>query len=359
MQKLLDVRPIGLLDDPQMKDDTRSPESFPFPACLTSLMETLGEDVQWETTPDHGRDWTHRQANKAYLAASGMAFGLLWHPDICQSSLDLTQVNQDHNDTIRYAFDYAGYDCDIIEKTDDNAALLRAKVALSIDAGRPVLAFGVMGPPECGIICGYDDGGETVCGWYHFQSHDPADCLPNGMFVKKNWTAGKPFADGLWKIVLCGGKKEPQTSLMPILKRGVAIMEATEIGGYLAGGAAYDAWTAYVQDPAYEGMDGEALKGKHWLHHVLVGSHAEARCYLGGFLHAQANGNPLIIKAADCFNEIHDTCWKVWGVLGGLHAPDGYLGLRDARKRAELAVLIGRIRELDRAALSSLQEALV
>lgn len=358
MQKLLSVRPVGSLGDPQMKDDTRSPESFPFPACLTSLMEAIGEDVQWETTPAHGRDWTHRQVNKAYLAASGMAFGLLWHPEVCPSSFDLMQVNQDHNDTIRYAFDYAGYDCEIIEKTDDNAALLRSKVILSIDAGRPVLAFGVTGPPECGILCGYDDDGETVYGWYHFQSHEPAECLPNGMFIKKNWTACKPFEDGLWKIVLCGDKKAPQTSLMPLLKRGVAIMEATEVGGYLAGTAAYDAWISYVQDPAYETMDDQTLKNRHWFHRVLVGSHAEARCYLGGFLHSRANGDARISKAADCFNEIHDTCWKVWGVLGGLHTPDGYLGLRDAQKRAELAALIGRIRDLDGTALSSLRQAL-
>ncbi len=352
MQKLLNVRPVGSLGDPQMKGDTRSPESFPLPACLTSLMETIGEDVHWETTPAHNRDWTHRQVNKAYLAASGMAFGLLWHPDICPSSLDLTQVNEDHDETIRNAFDYAGYACEIIEKTDDNAALLRGKVAGSIDAGRPVLVFGIVGPPECGIICGYDDGGETVCGWYHFQSHDAAYCLENGMFVKKNWT------EGIWKIVVCGDKKEAQTALTPILRRGAAIMEATEISGYLSGSAAYDAWIAYAQDPAYESMDDKALKGKHWLHHVLVGNHAEARCYLGGFLHSQANGDARLVKAADCFGEIHDTCWKVWGVLGGLHAKDGYAGLRDAGKRAELAALLGRIRELDAAALAAIRESL-
>ena len=44
--KMLDARQVGFLRN--MKGDKRSPESFAFPACLTSLMEYIGEDVGWK-----------------------------------------------------------------------------------------------------------------------------------------------------------------------------------------------------------------------------------------------------------------------------------------------------------------------
>jgi AraC-like DNA-binding protein len=113
MSVKLDVRSVGFLQN--LKNDNRSPESFAFPACMTSLMEYIGEDARWQTIHAHNREWTKRKLNDAFLAATGMGFGILWHKDVCPSSFDLTQVNE-HNATIKYAFDYIGYDCDILEK---------------------------------------------------------------------------------------------------------------------------------------------------------------------------------------------------------------------------------------------------
>ena len=115
MSVKLDVRSVGFLQN--LKNDMRSPESFAFLACVTSLMEYIGEDARWQTIHAHNREWTKRKLNDAVLAATGMGFGLLWHKDICPSSFDLTQVN-DHDETIRRAFDYVGYHCGILDKAD-------------------------------------------------------------------------------------------------------------------------------------------------------------------------------------------------------------------------------------------------
>ncbi|HML48052.1 MAG TPA: hypothetical protein PKE04_15025, partial [Clostridia bacterium] len=345
------VRRVGF--GHHMPGDTRAPESFAFPACLTSLMESLGEDVGWETIRAHNREWTQRLVNKEYLVASGMAFGLLWHPENCPSAMDLTQVNPDHNETLRRAFDWAGYDCEVIGKTDENKRALFDRIVQSIDAGKPVLAFGIVGPPECAIVCGYDRPKDTLIGWSHFQSHDPADCEDNGMFAARNWY------DNLWKIVLCGGKKARSGDLGDLIRHGVQIMHATEIDGYRAGSAAYDAWIAYVGDAAYDGMPDEELKGKYRLHHMLVGNHAEARCYLGNVLFAWANGDECLIEAAKCFSEIHDTCWKVWGAAGGVGAPEGYRALRTAATRGKLIELIRCIQSLDQKAMGAMERWLL
>jgi len=66
------------------------------------------------------------------------------------------------------------------------------KIIESIDQNVPVLAFGVIGPPECCIITGNDESGEVIIGWNYFQNeHD--DFEPTGQFRKGNWYKDSGF----------------------------------------------------------------------------------------------------------------------------------------------------------------------
>lgn len=346
MSVKLDVRSVGFLNN--LKNDMRSPESLALPACLTSLMEYIGEDARWQTIRAHGREYTKRKLYDGILAASGMAFGLLWHPEVCPSSFDLTQVN-DHDETIRRAFAYTGYDCEIVEKTADNAERMKELITASIDRGRPALAFGIVGPPECAIVCGYDSGGDTLFGWSHFQSNEPADCEHNGMFRKTDWH------EDMWKIVLCGGKREPENDLLGIIRRGIAITAAEEIGGYYSGRRAYEAWINYVNDSVYEDMRDEQLRGRFWFHHTLVGNHAEARCYLGNFLHESAGEDKELHAIADLYDDIHTACWQLWDATDGWQNPDNFKALRVREKREKAAAIIREIERLDFEAVERLK----
>ncbi len=339
MRKILDVRRVGYHG--KCGDTSRSPEDFPFPACLCSLMEYTGKDAKLRTTEAHGREWTTRFLNQELLSVSGMAFGLLWSSDGCTSCMDLTQVNIGHDKTITDAFDYMGYACEIIKKTEDNKTLLFEKIVESINSNCPVLAFGIIGPPECCIICGYDTDKNTLIGWNYFQSDKKEDCAENGMFQTSEW-----FGE-LWKIVLCKEKKVAVNDIKAVVKRGLEIMEQVKNDGYTAGFAVYDEWIKYLENPAFKKMKKDELKAKHAYHHSLVGNHAEARCYLSAYLREFAGDDPLINEAANCFMEIHDTCWKVWGVLGGINKRKGYKGLKKKKKRAELGRLMSHIKGLD------------
>ena len=349
---ILDVRRVGFRNN--MPDgDTRSPETFAFPACMTSMLECMGEDVKWRDIQAHNREWTERFLNKEIIAATGIGFGLLWSKEYCPSSTDLTQVNADHNDTIRLAFDYAGYACEIIDKTNGNKTAMRDKIFASLKAGRPVLAFGMVGPPECAIICGYDPATDSMLGWSHFQNWANVGKAENGMFIQPDWHNEN------WKIAICGEKTAPQRDIKAIIKRGLAIMEATSFcdGYYLSGYPAYDAWIAYVQNADCDTMSDDKLKSWHKFHNLLLGNHAEARCYLGNYLSANANGNEDILAAGKNMAEIHDTCWKLWGVVGGIGAPDAWQKMRDPEKRAELAALLTKIKQLDHDAMLALKRA--
>lgn len=336
----LQVRQVGFLHN--LKNDPRSPESFPFPACLTSLMEAIGEDVGIETIESHGREWMKRSMNDAILAASGMAFGLLWHEDICPSSFDLMQINK-HDDTIKYAMDYLGYDYEILAKSanGDNQEALWQRMVQSLDQGRPVLAFGIIGPPECSLVCGYDEEGQTLYGWSHFQSYAPEDCDENGMFKSQSWF------DGLWKIVLIGDKKESKSHLADIIKRGIKLSRQNWIDGFFAGPAAYDAWENNTKHNKYDQMSDEELKAAYDFHHKLVGNHAEARAYLGMFLRKEAGDDAELQRIAGLYDEIHTLCREIWHVAGGFENPDAYLSFREPQKRQEIADLIGKVEQLD------------
>lgn len=350
-KKILDVVKVGFHGN---TGDDRSPESFAFPACMTSLMQYIGEDYPIIEIEAHNRKFTVRTANQHFITASGMAFGLLWHKEYCMSCMDLTQVN-DHNDTIKHAYDWAGYEFEVIEKSQEanNQEYIKEKIIKSINKGIPVLAFGIIGPPECLIINGYENNGNVVIGWSHFQEWEKCDKEPNGMFKKENWY------EGLWKIVVTGKKIGRSVTLGSILSLGLAIMKKVESEGYFAGLAAYDEWIKYILNPALDNVDDETLKTRHELHHHLVGNLAEARCWGGDFLlHASQEIQDENIKVvADCFKDIHDLCWKVWGVLGEYGQKDVWKGFRNIENRKKIAVILADIKSLDEKAMGYLRLA--
>lgn len=201
-----------------------------------------------------------------------MAFGLLWHEEYCMSSLDLMQVNE-HDETIKHAYDWAGYEYEVIEKFQEgnNRDYIKQRIADSINNDIPVLAFGIIGPPECLMISGYECSGDVVFGWSHFQEFDKCELELNGMFRKENWY------DNLWKIIITGEKVGRKTNLDDILQLGLSIMQSNEMNGYIAGQSAYDEWMQDVLNSNLNDIDDKTLQERHRFHHCLVGNHAEAR----------------------------------------------------------------------------------
>ncbi len=102
---VLDVVRIGFFGN---TGDDGSPESLPFPACMASLIECLGEEYRIDLLEAHGKTYRQRLANVEFLNASGMAYALLWRPEYCMSSMDV-MIAVGHSRAIARAFDWAGY----------------------------------------------------------------------------------------------------------------------------------------------------------------------------------------------------------------------------------------------------------
>lgn len=316
MRKVLNVTKVGFNGQ---TGDNRSPESLPFPACMASLLEAIGAPSPTREIHAHDTVYTKRVNNDTVLAASGMAFGLLWSREYCMSALDLMQVGQ-HREVIRRAFGYLGYSYKLLDRQEMGADMVKRQIVASIDAGRPALVFALFDPPECAIVAGYDDDGDTLIGWSHFQEGQKTEA--NGMFRVENWQNS-----GWWMFVVPDEKIAPMLDARDVLQHGLDILRMTEGEGYDMGQAAYAQWLA-----ALEG-DG---KGLFNFHRSLLFSLAELRCWGSNFLRDAG-----VCDAADCFQKIHDLCWEMFGKANNEQA------FAEAENRLAVAAVLREIAKQD------------
>lgn len=341
----------------------RCPENVPFPSCLASALRYIGEDYPWLPLYEHGREWRLNYGNVHLLGASGMAFGLLWEEGWKSSNVD-HMFTADPHIVIAKAFEAAGYQYELVTKTGDEAeeAVWRQKIMDSICRGVPVLAFGVIGPPLCCLITGYENHGEALIGWNCFQD-DPAwnhgvEIIEEGYFRKENW-----FGD-TWNLVLIGQKVADYTDVpaSQILSWALTVIQQTEVMGRPAGQKAFEAWQRdLLQDDDFIEADDATLQRYHLTHHILVGHLAECRAWANVFLLQLAKNEPEmqdhLTQASQLYMRIHDLMWDVWAVLGGLWNKDAWRLFRDGDARRKIADIIGQAQVLDRQATEHIQQA--
>ena len=318
--KILDVRRIGFHG---RTGDDRSPEDFAFPAAMTSMMEYLGEDTGIQIIQAHDRDWMHRGANDAFVAASGIGFALLWDEKRCPSAMDLLQAVP-YDKGIENAFRWAGWTYERVSGEGMKEAAVRA-----IEEGKPFIALGLTDVPEAALICGYDEDGEALFGWSHFQGG--METIENGMFAAKGWS------ERTWEIIIPEERTERTIGLNELLTEGARIMEQASVEGYAAGQAAYEKWIEALENCA--GQEREIYD----YHHAVLFNMAEARCWCGEFLKAQG------VEAGIHWKRIHDLCWKADAAVRSAGE------LREDEKRAALISVMKEIQAEEKAALEEIR----
>ncbi len=196
-------------------------------------------------------------------AITGAAFRLLWNTEYWDGgNVDILGIRPDATEPLRRAMDAVGRDYTLLCKPQ-HAALLADPEGKSksvktgdklafvdlirheIDAGRPVIGFGIIGPPEACVITGYRDGGETLLGWDFFQDMPEyasgIEKEPCGYFVRQGWYK---HPDTLAILALGERKSEPpdkKALLIDTLTHALEIMETPRVYERAAGYAAYDA----------------------------------------------------------------------------------------------------------------------
>ncbi len=147
----------------------------------------------WAALEGMGRPWPYADI----LALSGAGNRLAWRPGEWHGgNCDILACEEPPFAPHQRAFRAVGLHGEVrmvksiagIEGPFANEAQAREEIMASIDAGIPVIAMGIIGPPECCVVFGYEDGGDSLVGWSYFQADEgfPAE----QPFVKGNWYAG-------------------------------------------------------------------------------------------------------------------------------------------------------------------------
>ncbi|UCC75059.1 MAG: hypothetical protein JSV86_11080 [Gemmatimonadota bacterium] len=330
-------------------EPNRDAEGCPFPSCLSACLEFIGEDYGYTEVELAGSTWRDDNAYIHLMGTSGCAFRLNWKPGWHLDNVAISYMSDDPIAPFRRAFEAVGYKYEIAssEEGRDNEAYFRRRIIESIgDRRRPVLYFGVIGPPECCIVAGYDEDGDVLIGWNYFQSIPEfsagVEFEPSGYFRKRDWFGGTHD----W-LILIGDKQErpaPSEVYRDALNWALNVARTPlTFGDRHNGFAAYAAWAdALAGDDDFPAEDTAILRERLMVHNDAVGMIAEGRWYASQFVKQAAEHEPAmagdLLTAATCYKEQHDLMWEVWNLVGGIGFSDEH-----AKKLAEPAVRRGMI----------------
>jgi hypothetical protein len=353
----------------------RCPEDACFPSCLRSCLEYLGEGLGCRQIGTARRDCGTFCGYSYLMGTTGAAFRLNWKPGWHEDNVATYLVSDDPTEIFRRGLHSAGRDCDILckerlqQQGEDVEAVFRQRIVQSIrDKGRPVIAHGVVGPPEECIITGYDEGGDVLLGWSFFQ-HDLSynagvEFEPCGYFRKRDWIKD---THGL---VVIGDRLEHQPHRELVFCDALAFaLDVARVplryGDRHNGLAAYDAWAEHLlRDEDFPANDPDILMQRFAVHDDAVSTIAEGRWYASVFLAQAATcdlgvSTPHLYKAAACYATEHDLMQKAWAQVGGLgRSPAKASNLADPFVRRGIVPLIREARAKDEEAAVQLERAL-
>uniref|UniRef100_A0A7C4CDC1 PDZ domain-containing protein n=1 Tax=candidate division WOR-3 bacterium TaxID=2052148 RepID=A0A7C4CDC1_UNCW3 len=224
-----------------------------FMAALEAVLRQQGVDVSYAML----------------CGASGAAFRLHFFDTWCPSSADPSCGF----DATRPALAACGYSADALRIATDgkNRGQMLARVRKSIDAGVPVLAFGLNENPEWGVITGYQKQGEE-------------------MFVRTYFDTRKNYdlAQGLPRLVVIPRRTGRAPATVASMRRSFAIAAenlATEkYGEYYSGLAAFDRWQTRLLGDDFTGLDSagfsNVVQANYWMFSRLVSDRRTGLEYL-------------------------------------------------------------------------------
>ena len=356
----------------------RCPEDITLPSIIRAYLEYLGDE-------DFG--CKHCQAKNPnckifctysfFIGVTGAAAFLSWKKGWHGDNVALFYMSDDPAAPERNAFKAAGYAHEWLEKAEnqDSEPLFRQRIIESLQKGRPVIGYGIIGPPEPCLITGYDEGGDVLIGWNFFQGipdfNAGVELEPSGQFRKRNWYPDTP-------CLLFVGEKIEKPSLPDSYRAALKWLlkvartpqvkpapDAPEWYRERANGlAAYTAWAEHLlQDEAFPAEDEAALRLHHSVHDNAVGNLAEVRWYGSQFLIEAVNFLPYqmsedLLHAAALYAGEHDLMWKVWDLAGGLGNEKAYTFMPDPSVRRQMADLVLQAGQKDAEATNYIELAL-
>lgn len=145
-------------------------ENYMFPSCMRSALAVLDGDPAFDFV--------------FFAGITGDLFAQTWGEPKWQYNDSYSNVCRENQYSMKAAFAACGYEYEYIprEQVVRNKSEMVKRIVESIDRGLPVLTFGIVGPPVCSIICGYDENGDVLIGWSQFTD-ETREADENNMFM--------------------------------------------------------------------------------------------------------------------------------------------------------------------------------
>ncbi len=322
-------------------------ECTPFPSCLKACLNYMGQQADYSSL----------------MASSGAAFRLRWNVDRWDGgNVDIQYVYDDPLEAFRRSFQAVGRKVNMLERKGSSKEQFMAFIREEIDRGRPVIALGIIGPPEACILTGYADHGETLLGWNFFQGNPEFDREREtnecGYFITHTWWENECTS----LLMAIGEEAGEPASIKELLENAVEVLTKERITVYdpgtsekriYAGGqAAYDAWAGAIgNDREFPESAVLPLLFEHAMcqtdAQVMVGEgRSHAACWISKMGERHLEIRELCLKTAQQFREAAGCSMEMYKLKGGFEQNEQNIrNLAQPEVRRQIVMLIKKAKQ--------------
>lgn len=342
------------------KVEYRYDECTPFPSCLKACLNYMGQQADYSSL----------------MAASGAAFRLRWNMNRWDGgNVDIQYVYEDPLEAFRRSFQAVGRKVRMLSRKGSSKEQFKAFIREEINCGRPVIALGIIGPPEACILTGYTDNGETLLGWNFFQGNPEFDREREthecGYFIAHNW-----WENDCTSLLMAIGEESGEPAyIRELLENAMDVLtkerivigdpDSSEKRIYAGGQAAFDAWAGAIgNDREFPDNAVLPLLFERTMFQTdaqtMVG---EGRSHASCWLHKVGDKYPeisdLCLKAAQQFRDAAECTLEMYKIKGGFEQNEHNirtLARPDIRK--QIVTLIKKAKYHDHEACGYIQNML-
>ncbi len=318
----------------------------PFPGALFSYLTYTGEKPDYDIL----------------MGVTGAAFRRLWNRDD-GGNIDLSYLGDEPFRRVFWALGYAW------EKVPAERDAMIAGIKKSLAQEKPAISFGIIGPPEAGLVTGYDGNGAVLHGWSYFQNwpeyHQPSDAY----YTAREWfeTMDRHAGKGLILLGERGPRPDGRELLASTLEWAIDLERTAhraETPDHVAGLAAYDAWADALEVDADYPADDPSVLGTRVMVHgdqcTMTIERHNAAAFLRKMLAAMPDLPVSAVEHLEAAAALFDgddgmsILWP-WGYDMG---EDAQQGLAQPEARRAIAAAIREIRARETHAVEHLEQAL-
>ncbi len=312
----------------------------PFPGTLHAYLQYVGDPQPYDYL----------------MGVTGAAYRRLWNRDDGGN----VGILRYENEPFRQCFSALGYAWSTVPADADKGTMLAA-IRESLAQGRPAISFGIIGPPEPGLVAGYDGDGEVLYGWSYFQDQRER------YYEQRDWFEAMDKGGGVALLIIGekGATRPSEREVLVSALRWALDLERTahrtNLPKHLGGLAAYDGWADGLEvDADYPADDGATIGTRVMVHGdqcVMLEERHEAARFLRRMQVAAPEAAAHLEEAAALYDQAGDLVaplwpWPIDPGAGAMQA------LVDRGTRRELARNVRAARDLEAEAVRYLGRAL-